>query len=140
MIQKEASISGCGRYRYALHRWWGHGTTLGFIMLNPSTADADIDDPTIRRCMGFARDFGYDGIRVFNLYAYRATKPADLWKADEPTGGDRNDDLLREVLRQAKHQPVIAASHARCRKVDCPCTCGVGIHETDPQVWDGDQA
>ena len=119
-IRKHASISACGRYRYTLHRWWEPDQfRLGFIMLNPSTADADVDDPTIRRCLGFARSLGYDGIRVFNLYAFRATKPADLWKADEPTGGDRNDDLLREVLRQAQHQLVIAAwgAHARADRV-----------------------
>ena len=114
-IRKAARISECGRYRYTLHRWWGDGARLGFIMLNPATADADLDDPTIRRCLGFARTLGYDGIRVFNLYAFRATKPADLWRADEPTGGERNDDLLREVLRQAKHQTVIAAWGANAR-------------------------
>lgn len=115
-VRKAASISECGRYRYTLHRWWEPDRTrLGFIMLNPSTADADIDDPTIRRCLGFARALGCDGIRVFNLYAFRATKPADLWKADEPTGGDRNDDLLREVLRQAKSWPVIAAWGANAK-------------------------
>lgn len=114
-VQKWAVISDCGLYRYALHRWWGDGDRLGFIMLNPSTADDTVDDPTIRRCIGFARSLGFDGLRVFNLYAFRATKPADLWRADEPTGGDRNDDLLRELLRQAKHQPVIAAWGANAR-------------------------
>lgn len=108
-VRKDAAISECGRYRYTLHRWWGDGPRLAFVMLNPSTADAELDDPTIRRCVGFARRDGFSGIRVFNLYAFRATKPADLWKADEPTGGDLNDDLLREVWLQAKHQPVIAA-------------------------------
>lgn len=114
-VQKAAYLSADGLYRFALHRWWGDGIRLGFVMLNPSTADAEIDDPTIRRCMGFARTLGFDGIRVVNLYAYRATKPADLWKADEPTGGDHNDDLLREILRQAKHQPLIAAWGANAR-------------------------
>ncbi len=114
-IQKAASISECGTYRYILHRWWGEGKRLGFVMLNPSTADAEVDDPTIRRCMGFARTLGYDGIRVVNLYAFRATKPADLWKATEPTGGWRNDDLLREILRQGRHQPLIAAWGANAK-------------------------
>ena len=117
-IQKAASISECGRYRYGLHRWWdrdAQAPRLIFVMLNPSTADADVDDPTIRRCMGFARTLGYAGIGVFNLYAYRATKPADLWKADEPTGGERNDDLLREVGRMAKYQTVIAAWGANAK-------------------------
>ena len=119
-VAKHAALSDDGLYRYALHRWWGDGDRLRFVMLNPSTADAEVDDPTIRRCIGFARTLGYDGIGVFNLYAFRATKPADLWKADEPTGGDRNDDLLREVLRQAKAQPVIAAwgANAKADRVD----------------------
>lgn len=115
-IRKGAAISDCGRFRYALHRWWEPDRArLGFIMLNPSTADAELDDPTIRRCLGFARTLGFDGIRVFNLYAYRATQPYDLWKADEPTGGERNDDLLGELLRQAKHQLVIAAWGANAK-------------------------
>src|SRR5689334_16488446 len=78
VVRKAASISECGRYRYSLHRWWGAGERLYFVMLNPSTADAEVDDPTIRRCMGFARTLGFDGIGVVNLYAFRATKPADL--------------------------------------------------------------
>lgn len=114
-IERAASISEDGLYRYALHRWWGWGDRLGFVMLNPSTADAEVDDPTIRRCVGFARSLGFDGIRVVNLYAFRATKPADLWRAAEPTGGQRNDDLLRELLRQAKAQPVIAAWGANAK-------------------------
>lgn len=114
-IEKRATISACGLYRYGLHRSWGCGDRLRFVMLNPSTADAEVDDPTIRRCMGFARTLGYDGIDVFNLYAYRATKPADLWEAAAPTGGERNDDLLREVLRQSRVQPAIAAWGANAR-------------------------
>lgn len=119
MVHRAATLSACGAYRYILHRWWGDGARLGFVMLNPSTADAEADDPTIRRCMGFARTLGYDGIRVLNLYAIRATKPADLWKAAEPTGGWRNDDLLREVLLQSRRQPVIAAwgAHAKPARV-----------------------
>jgi hypothetical protein len=114
-VSKRATISDDGLYRYGLHRWWGDDLRLRFVMLNPSTADAEIDDPTIRRCMGFARTLGYDGIDVFNLYAFRATKPADLWKAAEPTGGERNDDLLCEVLRQAKSYPVVAAWGANAK-------------------------
>lgn len=115
-VARAAVLSDDGLYRYVLHRWWGSGENrLTFVMLNPSTADARVDDPTIRRCIGFARTLGYDGIRVANLYAFRATKPADLWRAEEPTGGDRNDDLLRELLRQGRRQPVIAAWGANAR-------------------------
>jgi hypothetical protein len=115
-IRRAAHLSDCGQYRYVLHRMWGDGLPLTFAMLNPSTADAEQDDPTISRCVGFARREGYDGIRVVNLYAFRATKPADLWRAAEPTGGERNDDLLREIGRQAKGAwPLVAAWGAQPR-------------------------
>lgn len=75
-----AVLSDCGRYRYALDRsgWLGGTGSVLFVMLNPSTADAEHDDPTIRRCIRFAQDWGYARLSVANLYAYRATKPADL--------------------------------------------------------------
>lgn len=93
--QYAAEISPCGQYRYALGRRWGDGGTVAFVMLNPSTADATMDDPTIRRCMGFAKAWGYGGLVVANLYAYRATKPADLWKAANPIGPNNDEHLAR---------------------------------------------
>lgn len=78
-VTTSAVLSKCGKYRYSLTRIWD--VTLPrvlFIMLNPSTADAEINDPTIRRCMGFAKDWGYGGIYVVNLFALRATNPKDL--------------------------------------------------------------
>jgi hypothetical protein len=59
-------------------------------MLNPSTADAEIDDPTIRRCIGFAKAWGFEGIVVRNLYALRATNPKELWVHEDPVGPDNN--------------------------------------------------
>jgi hypothetical protein len=79
-----AAISPCGRYRYRLTR--GDGNRLCFVMLNPSTADANINDPTIRRCRSFARREGYAGIEVLNLFALRATDPAQLIGHGDPTG------------------------------------------------------
>lgn len=76
-----AVISPCGRYRYRLWRRWGAAPAACFIMLNPSTADADVDDPTIRRCIAFAKRWGCGGIRVVNLFAWRATDPAALVQA-----------------------------------------------------------
>lgn len=115
-MNKRAYISPDGLYRYTLSRWWGDGAVLRFIMLNPSTADADIDDPTIRRCIGFARTLGFDGVRVVNLYAFRATKPADLWRVDDPTGGRFNEDLLRSILLLAERDLVIAAWGAGAKR------------------------
>ena len=79
---KSAEISPCGLYRYSLTRKWeAWKGTVNFIMLNPSTADAQEDDPTIRRCIGFAKAWGYGGIVVTNLFAYRATNPKELKKS-----------------------------------------------------------
>lgn len=113
-MEASASLSGDGKYRYTLRRWWGDGLWLTFIMLNPSTADASVDDPTIRRCCGFARTLGYDGIHVVNLYAYRATDPKELWKVDAATRiGPENDIALRVALQRPGH--VIAAWGANAR-------------------------
>lgn len=113
----DATLSECGRYRYTLTRTWDPSVwRLWFIMLNPSTADATIDDPTIRRCIGFARRFGYGGLGVVNLYAYRATKPADLWRADDPVGPD-NDETLRDMLAARSYYgvPTVAAWGANAK-------------------------
>lgn len=92
-----AVISDCGRYRYVLTRHWLRGEgSVAFVMLNPSTADATIDDPTIRRCMGFAQRWGFGSLSVVNLYGLRATDPSALADADDPIGPD-NDDWLHET-------------------------------------------
>lgn len=95
-MNKGAVISGCGQFRYHLFRKWDDepGKHIAFVMLNPSTADAEEDDPTIRKCIGFAQRLGYRGIDVVNLYAYRATKPSDLRAAGYPIGPDGDAWLM----------------------------------------------
>lgn len=100
VVRRAARISEDGRYRYTLVRRWGPEPPLQFVMLNPSTADAEVDDRTIGRCVGFARDLGAGGILVVNLYAYRATKPVDLWRAEDPVGPDA-DLYLRAAARRS---------------------------------------
>ncbi len=95
-----ASFSTCGRYRYLLTREFGGELTCLFVMLNPSTADAVHDDPTIRRCIGFAKREGFGRLEVVNLYGYMATKPADLFSCGEPVG-DGNDEAIAEALGRA---------------------------------------
>lgn len=98
LIERGAELSEDGVYRYLLWRRWDKSLPRAlFIMLNPSTADAEIDDPTIRRCMGFARAWGLGGIRVVNLYPFRATKPADLWRAPFPRGQGNLSAIERAI-------------------------------------------
>lgn len=97
-IHRTAEISPCGQYRYTLGRQWdAERSNLGWIMLNPSTADATKDDATIRRCMSFARAWGYGGIEVRNLFALRATYPAELLQHDDPIGGERGTQAIFEL-------------------------------------------
>lgn len=89
-----ARISPCGQYRYELSRIWGEGPVLSFVMLNPSTADASVDDATIRRCLSFAKRDGFDGLRVVNLFAFRATDPSVMARAVDPVGPENDAYLL----------------------------------------------
>ena len=92
-----AVISACGTYRYRLERLWdAELPKVAFIMLNPSTADASNDDPTIRRCIGFAKAWGFGGLIVGNLFALRSTDPKALYSHSDPIGPD-NDANLRAI-------------------------------------------
>jgi len=87
MYEKSATISEDQKYRYELRRTWQQKTGLVcWVMLNPSTADADFDDPTIRRCMGYTAWWGYGGIIVVNLFALRSKDPQKLYNVDDPIG------------------------------------------------------
>lgn len=92
-----ADISACGRYRYWLERRWSAESPAVFVMLNPSTADAKIDDPTIRRCVGFAKREGHGGLVVVNLFGWRSSDPRQLARADDPVG-PRNPRAIGEAL------------------------------------------
>ena len=110
-VQKFAHLSPCGLYRYRLDRYWGPGARLPFVMLNPSTADHKIDDPTIRRCMSFARREGAGGITVANLFALRATDPAALRESHVYSFGPGNFDALYELAIWAVNvdMPIVCA-------------------------------
>ncbi|MBS0988958.1 DUF1643 domain-containing protein [Acetobacter okinawensis] len=96
-ISKNAIISDCGLYRYSLSRQWGRGEAITFVMLNPSTADASMDDPTIRRCIGFAERLNASGIVVVNLCAFRAALPSDMFAARDPVGPENHTAVLEAV-------------------------------------------
>lgn len=106
-VKRSAEFSECGRYRWWLRRQWPDGNgVVCFVMLNPSTATHEIDDPTIRRCMGFARAWGYRTLSIRNLFAYRSTDPKGLLTVDDPVGMPRNN---LELMAACTADRVIAA-------------------------------
>ncbi len=106
-MERSACFDASGYYRYSLTRLWRpKGGRVAFVLLNPSTADAERDDPTIRRCIGFAQRWGFGSLEVVNLFAFRATRPPELKAAGNPVGAE-NDRFLREA--QARAKVVVAA-------------------------------
>ena len=95
IIKKSAVFSPCKTYRYSLTRTWDLNKKLIlFIGLNPSTADENNDDPTLRRCLFYATEWGFGGLIMVNLFAFRATHPKDLKSAKYPIGRDNNQFII----------------------------------------------
>lgn len=106
-----ATFSPCKKYRYTLWRKWGAGDSVMFIGLNPSTADENKNDPTVRRCIGFARAWGYSGLVMMNAFAFRATDPAIMRAQIDPVGKENNAYLLEQSNKSAL---VVAAWGTLC--------------------------
>jgi hypothetical protein len=106
-VQRSAHISACGNYRYSLERVWEpKQPSVLIIGLNPSAADAERDDPTLKRCIGFAKYWGYGGLVIGNLFAYRATDPRVLKQVADPIGLENDSWLAR--LREGTDRAVAA--------------------------------
>jgi hypothetical protein len=98
----DAIFSPCRKYRYVLWRRWSNDWSSNYAMfvgLNPSTADETQDDPTIRRCIKFVKDWGYSGLCMANLFAYRATDPKDMIASADPIGLENDKYLLEYAAR-----------------------------------------
>jgi hypothetical protein len=110
-FSRSAVLSPDEQYRYRLDRQWTHGPTLAWVMLNPSTADGVTDDATLTRITRFSRYWGFGALTVVNLYAWRATDPAELWSTGDPVGPDNDRHIYEGV---AGHEVVVAwGAHGR---------------------------
>ncbi len=110
MAKRPPELSTClfsedGVYRYTLEHRWDEDTpsyarkTVVWVMLNPSTADGQSLDPTLRRCKGFSKALGAGGMVILNLFAYRATLPKDMLAAEHPIG-PLNDETIRRTVER----------------------------------------
>lgn len=112
---RSATISDCGKYRYVLERSWGpQDAVILFIGLNPSTADDSKDDPTVRRCVGFARALGFDRLLIGNLFAARSPSPGVLSNLIDPVGPE-NDAWLIKLQDRARRVVVAWGNGGRLR-------------------------
>ncbi|MGO9598427.1 MAG: DUF1643 domain-containing protein [Isosphaeraceae bacterium] len=111
-MRSDALLSPCGCYRYALWRRWASGPQVLFVMLNPSTADELTDDPTIRRCIGFARSWGFGSLTVGNLFAYRAIYAGELCASPDPVGSE-NDRWLTRLQEESSLTIAAWGNHGR---------------------------
>jgi hypothetical protein len=117
-VNSGARFSRDRRYRYRLWRRWDPSRPpIAFCMLNPSTADEKSDDPTIRRCIGFAHEWGYGGVEVVNLFALRATDPRELRDVRDPVG-PRNDAYVLSAAARSALVVLAWGSHGAYRARD----------------------
>lgn len=137
-FHRSAILSACGRYRYELRRVWdGVKPRLYVGGLNPSTADATLDDATVRKLIGFASRLGLGGVVLWNLYAYRATDPRELWRAElecvdvvGPENAEHLGRIFDEVASDPASRHVVAwGDHGNVARVnavlDLMCDCRV---------------
>ena len=129
-----ARFSDCRRYRFALSRTWNAGLPSAlFVMMNPSTADEQVNDPTVARCMGFARAWGYGRLLVGNVCAYRATDKTVLHGVADPVGVGN----IAGIVAMAQEADVTVIAHGQLPKglqVHAEAVCaalrdaGIGLH------------
>lgn len=95
-MRTDANFSECRKYRFALWRKWDESKPYAmFIGLNPSTADEIENDPTITRCINYAKSWGYGGLCMANLFAFRATEPTNMMAAIDPIGIGNDEWLIK---------------------------------------------
>jgi hypothetical protein len=130
--RENAILSTDQRYRYFLERIIGPGPVATFVMLNPSTADAEVDDPTIRKCIGFCKQWACGRLHVINLFALRTSKPAEIRKALDPVGPENYAQFVHAILGPRR------SSEPRLQAGPLVCAWGVlgGFMGRDREVID----
>lgn len=113
-----ALISSCTKYRYLLTRTWNPNTvtTINFLMCNPSTADANKLDPTVRKCVEWGVLWGYDQLIVTNIFAFRSPYVKTMFEQEDPVGPE-NNKYIRETFAKCKDYKVVAAWGAKSNPV-----------------------
>lgn len=113
MIDSNAIFSEDRKHRYVLIRKWDlNKPSLMIISLNPSTADEEINDPTIRRCIGFAKQWGFGKLFVTNLFSFRTTFPKDLFNCENPVR-DKNDYWIEKLSREVDKVVLAYGNHGK---------------------------
>lgn len=125
--EKGAEFSPCRKWRYTLWRQWNFPEdrpvkSIAFIGLNPSTADEEVEDNTVRRCINFSKDWGFDRYYMLNAYASRDTDPAGMKRAQEPIG-EGNDEALARIA--ASVEMIIGAWGSHCTRERQKAVCEV---------------
>jgi hypothetical protein len=118
-LTSSAQFSPCRNWRYTLHRRWRDGSSVAFLMFNPSTADETQDDPTIRKCVGFAQGWGYGRLVILNLFAIRGTDPRTVERVQDPVGPLNNYWILKALADDG------------CRELICAWGCGEHMKRAD---------
>lgn len=115
-MDRDAVLSDCGRYRYLLRRAWDHKLPRAlFVMLNPSTADADVDDATIRSCIRLCKALGYGSFEVVNLFAWRSTDPDGLHHTPDAVGPDC-DKIAEAAINRCDVAICAWGAHAEAKR------------------------
>ena len=126
---KEATFSHDRVFRYTLHRIWNDNPNkklVGFIMLNPSTADENVLDPTLTRCQDYAKVWEFDGMVIGNLFAFRSTDPLGLLNIPDPVGVE-NDEYLAKIRDEVRITIFGWGSNAKLRRL---------VMARIPKIWD----
>lgn len=130
---KGALFSECEQYRYVLWRCWdmeNHGS-VAFVALNPSTATSLDDDPTVRRCINFAKDWGAGRMYMLNAFAYRATDPDHMKNEINPVGS-HNDWYISQIASQADITVICWGSHGKHDSRDADLLDLLNDHDIKP--------